>query len=243
MRRRSLPNRTYDFTTKYWAIDTGALQGELEENTGHYLNLGNLAHHLWKGDGILKVHYDTISQAAEVEALGVITATNPEEGTATVSWQTAGFEIIPGPQGRRHWETKAYFILNAQRARSYELPEKFADAFGDNTWLTHKIIDSYYHRNELGGQLPTLDVREWFVYLMQWEHEYKIGKAVDIERRKKRLSRELNRDITVLHRIFSHDYTRAESDLHRKYASKRLHGEWFALEAEDVAWLLSIDQL
>ena len=243
MRRRSLPNRTYDFTTKYWAIDTGALQGELEENTGHYLNLGNLAHHLWKGDGILKVHYDTISQAAEVEALGVITATNPEEGTATVSWQTAGFEIIPGPQGRRHWETKAYFILNAQRARSYELPEKFADAFGDNTWLTHKIIDSYYHRNELGGQLPTLDVREGFVYLMQWENEYKIGKAVDIERRRKRLSRELNRDITVLHRIFSHDYTRAESDLHRKYASKRLHGEWFALEAEDVAWLLSIDQL
>ena len=230
-------------STKYWAIDTGALQGEPEGSTGHYFNLGNLAYHLWEGDGILKVHYDTISQAAEVEALGVITATNPEEGTATVSWQTAGFEIIPGPQGRRHWETKAYFILNAQRARSYELPEKFADAFGDNTWLTHKIHDSYYHRNELGGQLPTLDVREGFVYLMQWEHEYKIGKAVDIERRKKRLSRELNRDITVLHRIFSHDYTRAESDLHRKYASKRLHGEWFALEAEDIAWLLSIDQL
>ena len=230
-------------STKYWAIDTGALQGELEGNTGHYLNLGNLAYHLWESDGVLKVRYNSISQSAQIEALGRVVATNAEDGTASISWQAVDFEIIPGPQGRRHWETKAYFILNAQRARSYELPEKFADAFGDNTWLTHKIHDSYYHRNELGGQLPTLDVREGFVYLMQWEHEYKIGKAVDIERRKKRLSRELNRDITVLHRIFSHDYTRAESDLHRKYASKRLHGEWFTLEAEDIAWLLSIDQL
>ena len=230
-------------STKYWVIDTGALQGELNENIGRYHDLGNLAHHLWEGDGVLKVRYNTISQSAQIEALGRATATNAEDGTASISWQAVDFEIIPGPKGRRHWETKAYFILNAQRARSYELPEKFADAFGDNTWLTHKIHDSYYHRNELGGQLPTLDVREGFVYLMQWEDEYKIGKAVDIERRRKRLSGELNRDITVLHRIFSHDYTRAESDLHRKYASKRLHGEWFALEAEDIAWLLSIDQL
>ena len=230
-------------STKYWAIDTGALQGELEGNTGHYLNLGNLAYYLWESDGVLKVRYNSISQSAQIEALGRVVATNAEDGTASISWQAVDFEIIPGPKGRQHWETKAYFILNAQRARSYELPEKFADAFGDNTWLTHKIHDSYYHRNELGGQLPTLEVQEGFVYLMQWEDEYKIGKAVDIERRRKRLSGELNRDITVLHRIFSHDYPRAESDLHRKYASKRLHGEWFALEAEDVAWLLSIDQL
>ena len=230
-------------STKYWVIDTGALQGELSGNTGHYQDLGNLAHHLWEGDGVLKVRYNSISQSAQIEALGTVITTNAGDGTASISWQSVAFNITPSPKGRRHWETKAYFILNAQRARFYELPTKFAEAFDDNTWLTRKIHDSYYHRNELGGQLPTLDVREGFVYLMQWEHEYKIGKAVDIERRKKRLSRELNRDITVLHRIFSHDYTRAESDLHRKYASKRLHGEWFTLEAEDIAWLLSIDQL
>jgi hypothetical protein len=230
-------------STKYWVIDAGALHGKLDGNTGHYKNLGNLAHHFWEGDGVLKARYNTVTQSAQIEALGRVVATNAEDGTASISWHAVGFELIPGPQGRRHWETSAYFILNAQRARSYELPEKFAKAFGDNTWLTHKIIDSFHHRNELGGRLPTLDVREGFVYLMQWENEYKIGKAVDIERRKKRLSRELNRDITVLHRIFSHDYTRAESDLHRKYASKRLHGEWFALEADDITWLMSIDQL
>ena len=230
-------------STKYWVIDAGALQGELSGNTGHYQDLGNLAHHLWEGDGVLKVRYNSISQSAQIEALGTVITTNAGDGTASISWQSVAFNITPSPKGRRHWETKAYFILNAQRARFYELPTKFAEAFDDNMWLTRKIIDSFHHRNELGGQLPSLEVQEGFVYLMQWEDEYKIGKAVDIERRRKRLSGELNRDITVLHRIFSHDYTQTESDLHHKYADKRLHGEWFALEAEDITWLMSIDQL
>ena len=230
-------------SNKYWVIDAGALQGELSGNTGHYQDLGNLAHHLWEGDGVLKVRYNSISQSAQIEALGTVITTNAGDGTASISWQSVAFNITPSPKGRRHWETKAYFILNAQRARFYELPTKFAEAFDDNMWLTRKIIDSFHHRNELGGQLPSLEVQEGFVYLMQWEDEYKIGKAVDIERRRKRLSGELNRDITVLHRIFSHDYTQTESDLHHKYADKRLHGEWFALEAEDITWLMSIDQL
>jgi hypothetical protein len=230
-------------STKYWVIDTGALDGVLNSDTGYYNNLGNLVHHLWKGDGVLRVCYNTTSHSAQIEALGKIVTVSPTEGTATISWKPVDFKITPGSKGRRHWETKDYFILSSQRSRAYELPEKFADAFDDNTWLTHKVYDSYYQRNELGGRLPTLDVQEGFVYIMQWEGEYKIGKAVDIERRRKRLSGELNRDITVLHRIFSRDYSQAESDLHRKYASKRLHGEWFALEAEDIVWLMSLKQL
>lgn len=230
-------------STKYWVIDAGALDGALNSGTGYYSNLGNLVHHLWEGDGVLRVCYDATSHSAQIEALGKIAIASPTEGTATISWKPVDFKITPGPNGRRHWETKAYFILNTQRARAYKLPEKFAVAFDDDSWLTHKVYDSYHHRNELGGQLPSLDVQEGFVYLMHWEGEYKIGRAVDIERRKKRLSGELNRDITVLHRIFSRDYSQAESDLHRKYASKRLHGEWFALEDEDIVWLMSLKHL
>ena len=43
--------------------------------------------------------------------------------------------------------------------------------------------------------------------------------------------------------VVATDYTRAESDLHRKYAETNLHGEWFALDEDDVAWLMSIDRL
>ena len=230
-------------TVKYWVIDTGALHETDGGEPGQYRDLGNLAYHLAVGDGVLRARYDTIAQSAHMEAVGRIESVAPKAGEATVTWRLAEFEITPGPNGRWHWKQKPYFILNAKRARAYELPSKFADAFADPDWLGRKIIDEFHIRNTTAGRLPSLDTQEGFVYLMQWEDEYKIGKAVDVERRQKRLARELDRDITVLHRIFSADYTRAELDLHRKYDDKRLHGEWFALAADDVAWLLSIDRL
>ena len=230
-------------TVKYWVIDTGALHEAEGDEPGQYRDLGNLAYHLAVGDGVLRARYDTVVKTACMNAVGRIESVDPEAGEATVTWRPAEFEITPGPNGRRHWEQKPYFILNAKRARTYELPARFAAAFNDPDWLSHKIAEAYQIRNAKDGRLPSLDVQAGFVYLMQWEDKYKIGKAVDVERRQKRLARELDRDITVLHRIFSTDYTRAESDLHRKYADKSLHGEWFALDDDDVAWLMSIDRL
>ena len=228
---------------KYWVIDVGALHEPPDSPIGYYRDLGNLAYHLAGGDGVLRARYDTVARSAHINAVGRVESVNPDDGSATVDWRFVDFEITPGPSGRRHWEQKPYFILNAKRSRAYDLPSRFADAFDDENWLGHKIIESFHIRNAKDGRLPSLDVQEGFVYLMQWEEEFKIGKAVDVERRQKRLSRELDRDITVLHRIFSTDYTRAESDLHRKYADRHLHGEWFALDADDVAWLMSIDWL
>jgi hypothetical protein len=228
-------------SVKYWVFDPDELHEADGDEPGQYNNLGNLAHHLAVGDGVLRARYDTVAQSAHMDAIGRVEWVDPEEGSATVDWRLADFELTPGPNGRRHWE-QPYFILNAKRARAYELPSKFAQAFDDPEWLSHKIADGFLTRNAKDGK-PPLHVQEGFVYLMQWEDEYKIGKAVNVERRQKRLARELDRDITVLHRIFSTDYTRAESDLHDKYANKCLHGEWFALDAEDVAWLMSIDRL
>ncbi len=230
-------------TVKYWVIDAGALHEADGDEPGQYRDLANLAYHLAVGDGVLRARYDTVAKTAHMDAVGRIESVDPEAGLATVEWRPADFEIVPGPNGRRHWEQKPYFILNAKRARAYELPSKFADAFNDPDWLGYKIVESFHIRNSQDGRLPSLDVQAGFIYLMQWEDEYKIGKAVDVERRQKRLARELDRDITELHRIFSTDYTRAESDLHRKYADKRIHGEWFALDDDDVAWLMSVDRL
>jgi hypothetical protein len=228
-------------TVKYWVIDTGAFHETEGDEPGQYRDLGNLAYYLATGDGVLRARYDTVAQSAHMDAVGRIESVVPETGEAAVDWRPANFEITPGPKGRRYWE-QPYFILNAKRARAYELPSKFADAFNDPDWLSHKIADGFLTRNAKDGK-PPLYVREGFVYLMQWEDEYKIGKAVDVERRQKQLARELDRDITVLHRIFSTDYTRAESDLHDKYVDKCLHGEWFALDDDDVAWIMSIDRL
>ena len=229
-------------TVKYWAIDAGDFYGADEEEPGQFRDLGNLVYYLTVGDGVLRARYDTVAQKAEMDAVGRIESVDSEDGVATVDWRPAEFEIIPSPNGRRHWE-KQYFPLDAKRARAYELPAKFAEAFGDPDWLSHKVTDGFVIRNDKTGDRPSLQVEEGYVYLMQWEDEYKIGKAKDVERRRKRIASELDRDITVLHQIFSTDYTRAEFDLHRKYEDKCIHGEWFALDDDDVAWLMSIDRL
>tara|TARA_B110000014_G_scaffold75402_1_gene51510 strand:+ start:393 stop:1085 length:693 start_codon:yes stop_codon:yes gene_type:complete len=227
---------------KYWVIDKGVLHKAEGDEPGQYRNLANLAYHLIVGNGVLRARYDTVVKTAHMDAVGRIESVDPEAGLATVEWRPADFEIVPGPNGRRHWEQKPYFILNAKRARAYELPARFAEAFDDQDWLSHKIAEAYQIRSAKDGK-PSLDVQEGFVYLMQWEDEYKIGKAVDVERRQKRIERELGREITVLHRIFSNDYTKAEADLHRKYKDKCLHGEWFSLNDDDLEWLMSIDWL
>lgn len=228
---------------KYWAIDVGALCEPAGAPRGHCSDLGNLAFHLWVGDGVMKVRYNTVARSAHIQSVGRVEAIDLSNQSAVFRWWDTDFQITPGPNGRRHWETKPYFILNAKRVRAYELPSQFVQASGESDWLSCQITDSYLQRNAGEGRLPSLEVREGFVYLMRWEDEYKIGKAVDVDRRQKRLSRELDRNITVLHRIFSEDYSKTEADLHERYASKRLHGEWFALKPEDVAWLKSVDRL
>ena len=172
---------------KYWAIHTGVLRKtEIEKDT-HFRNLGNLAYHLAVGDGILRTRYNTITRSAHISAIGCVQSVEPEEEMAAIDLRPANFEIVPGPNGRRHWEKKPYFILNVKRAREYNLPEIFAKAFANPDWLNFKIGDAFPIRNATDVQLPTLNVQEGFVYLMKWEDEYKIGKAVDVERRQKRI--------------------------------------------------------
>ncbi|MEE2768806.1 MAG: GIY-YIG nuclease family protein [Actinomycetota bacterium] len=229
-------------TVKYWVIDAGDYYGTDEEDPGKLRDLGSLVYYLAVGDGVLRARYDAVAQKADMDAVGRIKSVDSEDGVVTVDWRPAEFEITPSPNGRRHWK-KQYFPLDAKRARAYELPARFAEAFGDLDWLSHKITDGFVIRNDRNGDRPSLQVEEGYVYLMQWKDEYKIGKAVEVERRQKRLALELDRDITLLHTIFSTDYTRAELELHRKFEDKCLHGEWFALDQDDVAWLMSIDRI
>ena len=230
-------------TVRYWAISGEFLDDALDPVTDAYGQLGALAHHLWVGDAVIHALWDFDELSARISAIGRVDAADPASGTARIDWRVADFAITPGPNGRRHWAIKPYFILDAKRARAYELPRRFAAAFDDDTWLTYRISDDYTTRNATGERLPSLEKREGFVYLMESEGEYKIGKAVDIERRRKRLVLELGREIEVLHSITSDDYSQTEWDLHQRFADKRTHGEWFALDPPDIAWIQSQERL
>jgi hypothetical protein len=81
---------------------------------------------------------------------------------------------------------------------------------------------------------PVPDPNPGFVYLVAKGTAYKIGCAVDVQARLKRLKRKYGDDLQLIHVIPSDHHTLMESRLHVKYNKKRLAAEWFALTPADV---------
>jgi hypothetical protein len=108
----------------------------------------------------------------------------------------------------------------------------------------HGLSDVAAAMGEQPGKLvaadPVLDgegaqvLAEGFVYLIKSGRHFKIGKANSVEARHRQLKIQLPQVAEVVHRIKTDDPYGIESYWHRRFADKRLNGEWFALSAEDV---------
>lgn len=80
----------------------------------------------------------------------------------------------------------------------------------------------------------TRALADGFVYLIKSGRHFKIGKANSVEARHRQLKIQLPQAAEVVHRIKTDDPFGIESYWHRRFADKRLNGEWFALSAEDI---------
>lgn len=78
-----------------------------------------------------------------------------------------------------------------------------------------------------------------FVYLIKCGKLYKIGKAVDVDKRLKELSTGSAYPLTVKHKVTSLAAGKLESWLHRKFKPWRVRGEWFELPIESTRWFVS----
>lgn len=77
-------------------------------------------------------------------------------------------------------------------------------------------------------------LEEGFVYLIKAGRHFKIGKANSVDLRHRQLAIQLPEPAEVIHRIRTDDPFGVETYWHRRFADKRLNGEWFALSVADV---------
>jgi hypothetical protein len=87
---------------------------------------------------------------------------------------------------------------------------------------------------EEAGVLDAADM-SGFVYLMRSGKHYKIGKTNHVGRRHYDLAIQLPEKLQVVHEISTDDPVGIEGYWHRRFADKRLNGEWFNLPVADVA--------
>jgi len=76
--------------------------------------------------------------------------------------------------------------------------------------------------------------QDGFVYLIKSGRYYKIGMTNDLHRRAREISIELPERSETIHSITTDDPSGIEAYWHKRFASKRVNGEWFSLSPSDI---------
>jgi len=84
--------------------------------------------------------------------------------------------------------------------------------------------------SEVGGDT----LRDGYVYLVKSGRHYKSGRSNSAGRREYELNLQLLERATTVHAIATDDPVGIEAYWHKRFESKRLNGEWFKLDKEDV---------
>lgn len=87
---------------------------------------------------------------------------------------------------------------------------------------------------------PDWQDKTGYVYLIHDGELYKIGKTTQPDKRIPQIEYLGGRSCTVLVLIETENYHGLETQLHEKFSDKRVKGEWFDLDPEDIAWITAL---
>ncbi len=97
------------------------------------------------------------------------------------------------------------------------------------------LIDKSEHFTPRGG----------YIYVLLGDTQggvYKIGHTTKLSKRLGNFEVVLPFDIETTHTFHVDDRYAAEGILHKRFVAKHMNGEWFALDAADVAWIRGIER-
>jgi len=97
-------------------------------------------------------------------------------------------------------------------------------------------LKEQYREYTENAQKKERTIKNGYVYLLKevnGEH-HKIGKTIDLKNRIKMFNVKLPFEVELIHTIRADDYDLAEELAHIHFAKKRVKGEWFLLDEQDI---------
>lgn len=198
----------------------------------------DLAAKLRPRDGIVCARWDEFDQLGVVEALGVVTGGGGGR-SVEVDWRHADITLRPNPQGRHHWATKKFFPFAPAVVERYMLADLFAEHVPDLESLPFQPAPraSSTRPRSAAAAIPG------YVYVLHSKYGCKIGKTVNLRDRTQLFGVKLPFPWTLYHYAWFEDYTDAERTFHQMFKDKRLDGEWFTLDDQDLATIKTYGEL
>jgi hypothetical protein len=150
-----------------------------------------------------------------------------------------------------HFPTNAERKLRRQQDKTFPSHNTFA-RFGNRQALISQLADFASARADLNDVVaictPLVEARaveadptdpddlgtDGFVYLVKSGKYYKIGCSNNVGRRSYELALQLPEPVTRVHEISTDDPYGIERYWHDRFADKRVNGEWFRLNSQDV---------
>lgn len=173
------------------------------------------------GNYVLAAKFNATFGIGEVRAVGRVSKMERE---VEINWRGARFDLHPSTQGQRFW-LQDHFNFDAGVSARYELARRCGELFPDA--LVENGADSNL----------TVSAKAGHIYVIKSPHGYKIGKSRQLRDRARLFGVKLPFQIEVVMTGWFEDYSAAELRLHRRFAHKRLEGEWFDLNSSDLVIL------
>lgn len=165
-----------------------------------------------------------------------------DEQKQSIKWAFQGGELVGGVSLSKgiadllKWNTWEN-VLEQRRLREVESET--------SEYPDYSVFQSSssFRKPEFKPYEPPKRDRSGHIYLLRAIHDstlFKIGRAKDPNDRLKTFNVKLPFPIEYDCLVQTDDMYALESNLHAKFASKRLDGEWFRLEQEDVEYIRSL---
>ena len=157
-----------------------------------------------------------------------------------------GYITSPTPNASpQEWYAMMYGVYQAmpdeEKQALHNWEQNYVDGSGRFATSDWPGWEKYIGKMSTSIQKSQRKKRKGFIYLVRAETgEFKIGYSVDVENRIKAFSVQPPFEYELIHTFSTDDMERAESILHDKFSAKRIKGEWFSLDIEDVNEIIQI---